>query len=182
MAGALDGVTPNRKQALWEAGLYPRPGRNGQAVLPASMDDSVPRLMDFTDAEKMASEYAVMGIYPRGHLMEFVRPTLTRGVQTCAEVERLDDGAPVLVAGWPVARQHPKGKDGTIFVTIEDETGDAQVILWPDVYKRYRRELGNQVILIAGEISRWDGTSNTIVSEVQALRSGVRMPRSHDWH
>ena len=182
MAGALDGVTPNRKQALWEAGLYPRPGRNGQAVLPASMDDSVPRLMDFTDAEKMASEYAVMGIYPRGHLMEFVRPTLTRGVQTCAEVERLDDGAPVLVAGWPVARQHPKGKDGTIFVTIEDETGDAQVILWPDVYKRYRRELGNQVILIAGEISRWDGTSNTIVSEVRALRSGVRMPRSHDWH
>ena len=182
MAGAFDGVTSNRKQALWEAGLYPRPGRNGQAVLPASMDDSVPKLADFTDAEKMASEYAVMGIYPRGHLMEFVRPTLTRGVQTCAQVERLDDGAPVLVAGWPVARQHPKGKDGTIFVTIEDETGDAQVILWPDVYKRYRRELGNQVILIAGEISRWDGTSNTIVSEVRALRSGVRMPRSHDWH
>ena len=81
-----------------------------------------------------------------------------------------------------MARQHPKGRDGTIFVTIEDETGDAQVILWSDVYKRYRRELGNQVVLIAGEISRWDGTSNTIVSEVRALRSGVRMPRSHDWH
>ena len=47
MSGAFDSVTPNRKQALWEAGLYPRPGRNGQAVLPASMDDSVPELADF---------------------------------------------------------------------------------------------------------------------------------------
>ena len=181
MAGAFDAITPNRKQALWEAGLHPRPSRNGQAVLPASMDASVPRLADFTDAEKMAAEYAVMGIYPRGHLMEFVRPTLEPGVLTCAEVERLDDGAPVLVAGWPVARQHPKGRDGTIFVTIEDETGDAQVILWPHIYKQYRRELGSQVVLIAGEISRWDGTSNTIVSKVRALRSGVRMPEAHNW-
>ena len=181
MAGAFDGVTPNRRQALWEAGLHPRPGRNGQAVLPASMDASVPRLADFADAEKMAAEYAVMGIYPRGHLMQFVRPTLAPEVLTCAEVDRLDDGAPVLVAGWPVARQHPKGRDGTIFVTIEDETGDAQVILWPHIYKQYRRELGSQVVLIAGEISRWDGTSNTIVSEVQALRSGVRMPEAHNW-
>ena len=181
MAGAFDGVTPNRRQALWEAGLHPRPSRNGQAVLSASMDASVPRLADFTDAEKMAAEYAVMGIYPRGHLMQFVRPTLAPDVLTCAEVERLDDGAPVPVAGWPVARQHPKGRDGTIFVTIEDETGDAQAILWPHVYKRYRRELGSQVVLIAGEISRWDGTSNTIVSEVRALRSGVGMPEAHNW-
>ena len=181
MAGAFDGVTPNRRQALWEAGLHPRPGRNGQAVLSASMDASVPPLADFTDAEKMAAEYAVMGIYPRGHMMEFVRPTLAPEVMTCAEVDRLDDGAPVLVAGWPVARQHPKGRDGTIFVTIEDETGDAQAILWPHIYKRYRRELGSQVVLITGEISRWDGTSNTIVSEVRALRSGVRMPEAHNW-
>lgn len=181
MAGAFDSVTPNRRQALWEAGLHPRPSRNGQAVLPASMDSSVPRLADFTDSEKMAAEYAVMGIYPRGHLMQFVRPTLAPEVMTCAEVDRLDDGTPVLVAGWPVARQHPKGRDGTIFVTVEDETGDSQAILWPHIYKQYRRDLDSQVVLIAGEISRWDGTSNTIVSEVRALRSGVRMPEAHNW-
>ena len=182
MAGAFDSVTPNRRQALWEAGLHPRPSRSGQAVLPTSMDASMPRLPDFTDAEKMAAEYAVMGIYPRGHLMEFVRPTLASEVMTCAEIDRLDDGAPVLVAGWPVARQHPKGRDGTTFVTIEDETGDTQVILWPDVHKQFRRELRSQVVLIAGETSRWDGTSNTIVSKVRALRSGVQMPEAHNWH
>ena len=181
MAGAFDSITPNRRQVLWEVGLHPRPGRNGQAVLPASMDASLPPLADFTDAEKMAAEYAVMGIYPHGHLMEFVRPTLAPEVLTCAEVERLDDGAPVLVAGWPVARQHPKGRDGTTFVTIEDETGDTQVVLWSDVHQQFRRELRSQVVLIAGEISRWDGTSNTIVSEVQTLHSGVRMPEAHNW-
>ena len=94
MAGAFDSVTPNRRQALWEAGLHPRPSRNGQAVLPASMDASVPPLADFTDAEKMAAEYAVMGIYPRGHLMQFVRPTLAPDVLTCAEVD----------SGWTTAR------------------------------------------------------------------------------
>ena len=49
MAGAFDGITPNRREALWEAGLHPRRSRNGQVALPASMDDSVPRLDDFSD-------------------------------------------------------------------------------------------------------------------------------------
>lgn len=129
MAGAFDAITLNHRQALWEVGLHPRPGRNGQAVLPALMDANKPRFADFTDTEKMFAEYAVIGIYPRGHLTEFVRPTLESQVMTCAEVERLDDGAPVLVGGYPVARQYPKGRDGTTLVTTEDETGDTQVVL-----------------------------------------------------
>ena len=63
--------------------------------------------------------------------MEFVRPRLSSEVMTCAKVERLGDEDFAVVAGWPIARQHPKGRDGTIFVTIEDETGDTQVILGP---------------------------------------------------
>ena len=66
MAGAFDGISSNRREALWEAGLYARPPRNGQATLPVSMEDSVPRLTDFTTYEKMLGEYRVMGIYPEG--------------------------------------------------------------------------------------------------------------------
>ena len=51
----------------------------------------------------------------------------------------------------------------------------------PHLQAVQERELGSQVVLITGEISRWDGTSNTIVSEVRALRSGVRMPEAHNW-
>ena len=181
LAGALDGLTPSRRGALWESGLHARPSRNGQMVLSLSLEDSVPELPDFTDREKMVSEYRVMGIYPKGHLMEFVRPSLHPNVLTAEEVDRLGDGNEVTVAGWPVARQHPRGQDGTIFVTIEDETGDVQVILWPRVFARCRRELGSQVVEVRGEVSRWDGTTNVIVSDLRAVRSGVSMPPAHDW-
>ena len=181
MAGAFDRVAPNRRQSLWDAGLYASPKRNGQAALPLSMEGSIPNLADFSEAERMAGEYRAMGIYPRGHLMQFVRPNLSPEVMTCAEVERLGDEDLAVVAGWPIARQHPKGRNGTIFVTLEDETGDTQVILWPGVYAEYRRELSSQVVMVRGRVSACDGTVNLIASEVRAIRSVVRMPRSHDW-
>ena len=168
MAGAFDSITANRRIALWDAGLPIRPSRNGQRAFPVSGQESVPNLADLTEYERMVGEYRVMGIYPRGHVMEFVRPTLTPDVLPAAAVEELDDGEKVQVAGWPVARQHPRGQDGTVFVTIEDETGDVQLILWPKVFARCRRTLGNQVILVTGRVSRWDGTTNVIVSEWSA--------------
>lgn len=114
--------------------------------------------------------------------MEFVRPTLAPNVLPSTEVNALDDGAAVTVAGWPVARQHPRGRDGTVFVTIEDEFGDVQIILWPDLFARHRRELDSQVIEVSGVVSRWDGTTNMIASSLRAIRVGVAMPRAHDWH
>ncbi len=182
MAGAFDGVTKNRREALWEAGLYSQPSRNGQAALPVSLEDSVPRLADFTDREKMAGEYQVMGIYPKGHMMEFVRPGLGANVLPAVDVERRGDGERVTVAGWPVARQHPRGRDGTVFMTIEDETGDVQVIVWRDLFARRRREMGSQVVEVMGRVSRWDGTTNVIATNLRAIPSGVSMPPSHDWH
>ena len=83
--------------------------------------------------------------------------------------------------GWPVARQHPRGREGTVFVTIEDETGDVQIILWPRVFAQCRRELESNVVEVKGVVSRWDGTPNVIVSDVKALRLGVTMPPAHDW-
>ena len=182
MAGAFDGIEANRRETLWEAGLYPRPSRNGQAALPVSMEDGVPRLPDFTEHEKMVGEYRVMGIYPRGHLMEFVRPGLGPSVLSTVDVEKRGDDERVTVAGWPVARQHPRGRDGTVFVTIEDETGDVQVIVWSDLFARRRMELGSQVVKVTGRVSRWDGTTNVIATDLRAVPSGVSMPPSHDWH
>ena len=182
MAGTFDGVTSNRREALWDAGLPVRPPRSGQRALPISTGDNIPELADFTARDKMASEYAVMGIYPRGHVMEFVRPTLGPDVLRAADIDSLPEGEKVLVAGWPVARQHPRGMEGTVFVTIEDETGDVQLIVWPRVFARYKRELGNSVLLARGEVSRHDGTTNVTLTGVRALDVGARMPDAHDWH
>ena len=130
----------------------------------------------------MAGEYEVMGIYPQGHLMEFVRPRLGRRVLPTTAVYGLEEGAEALVAGWPIARQHPKGQDGTVFVTIEDEEGDVQLILWPQVFFRHRRQLQSQVILARGSVSRWDGTTSLMVSDLRAIDPRVPMPSAHDWH
>lgn len=182
LAGAFDEVSPNRRLALWDAGLYERPKKNGQMALPLSMDDDIPSLTDLGDYDRMLSEYSTMGIYPRGHLMQFIRPRLSRNVFPTASIEKLNEGDRVVVAGWPVARQHPKGRDGTVFVTVEDEFGDTQLILWPQVFARCRKELGSQVIQATGVISKWDGTVNVIVSDVKAIDVRATMPRSHDWH
>ena len=74
------------------------------------MEDRTPELADFTDYERMMGEYRVMGVYPRGHVMEFVRPTLGHDVLPTAAVEEAGEGEEVLVAGWPIARQHPAAR------------------------------------------------------------------------
>ena len=127
-AGAFDGLNRNRRAALWEAGLALRPSHAGQVGLALRMDERPDGLADLAAYEKMAGEYQVMGIYPCGHLMEFIRPRLSGRVLPTPAIEACREGAAVQVAGWPIARQHPKGGNGAVFVTIKDEQGD----LWAD--------------------------------------------------
>lgn len=104
-----------------------------------------------------------------------------QGPYTTAEVEERGEDEPVTVAGWPVARQHPQRRNGTVFVTIEDEMGDTQVILYSDLFAKRRRELGSQVVVVTGRVSKWDGTVNVIATDLRGIHSRVAMPPSHDW-
>ena len=90
MAGTFDAMQSNRRLVLWETGLYSGSLRR-QLPLPFIMDDDVPDLSDFSPYQRALSEYAVLGIYPKGHLMEFLRPGL-EGVQTTAQVELAPEG------------------------------------------------------------------------------------------
>ena len=85
------------------------------------------------------------------------------------------------MVGWPIARQHPKGQEGTVFVTIEDEEGDVQLILWPHVFQRHRRDLQSNIILARGAVSRRDGAVPLVVSDLRAIDPRVPMPSAHDW-
>ena len=108
--GAFDGATPDRRAALCDAGLATRPWRNGQAALPLPMDSGAPELPDFTAYERMASEYEVMGIYPQGHLMEFIRPKLGRGVLPATAVCGLEEGAEALGPAGPSPASTPRDR------------------------------------------------------------------------
>ena len=179
-AGAVDAITPNRRRALWEAESAIPPARNGQR--PLAVATEVPALADCTDFEKMAGEYRALGLYPRGHLMAFVRPTLPPDVRPTADVAEAPDGTGLRVAGWPIARQHPRGEAGTVFVTIEDESGDVQCVLWPRVFARSRQALRGLVLLVTGTVTRWDGTTTLAVAHVESVATRVPMPQAHDWH
>ena len=88
--GAVDAITPNRRRALWEAeGAIP-PARGGQRALAVATE--VPTLADWSASEKMVGEYRALGLYPRGHLMAFVRPTLPPDVRPAAAVAEAADG------------------------------------------------------------------------------------------
>ena len=181
-AGAFDAVTPNRRIALWEAGLSVPASRSGQRAYPIIGPEPPPQFDDCTEYDNMIGEYQALGIYPSGHVMEFIRPTLESDVHTTVDVYDQPDDARIRVAGWPIARQHPRGKDGTVFVTIEDETGDVQSIIWPHVFAECRRALSNQLILLQGRIDRWDGTTNIVAERINAIGNDIRMPDAHDWH
>ena len=114
-----------------------------------------------------------MGIYPKGHLMAHFRPSLGPEVLPTVAIEDVKEGERIQVAGWPVARQHPRGRDGTVFVTIEDEVGSVQLILWPRVFARHRRALGSQVILVHGVVSH----AGTAPPTSSSQRCGRLMPR-----
>ena len=146
------------------------------------MDDSIPKLNDFTDYQKMIMEYGVMNIHPKSHLMAYIRSLLPSNIMTAENVYDAGEGDRVIVAGWPIARQHPRGEEGTTYITIEDETADVQLIVRSQVFAKFKKELRKEVIVATGEISKWDGTINVIVSHIASINIPAEMPKSHDWH
>ena len=78
-----------------------------------------------------------------------------------------------IVGRLPVAAH----QDGTVFVIIEDETGDVQLVLWHRAFRENRRQLGSRVILAKGTVSRWYGIVSVAVSGVQGIRHGLPCPR-----
>ena len=113
--------------------------------------------------------------------MEFIRPKLGRGVLPATAGCGLEEGAEALVAGWPIARQHPKGQEGTVFVTIGDEEGDMQLILWPRFFQRHRCRLQSNIILARGMVSHRDGAATLMVSDLRVIDPRVPIPAAHDW-
>ena len=181
MAGAFDYLSTNRRAVLWEVGLYEN-HFNKQFALPMNMKDEIPDIRDFTLYERMVGEYRSMGIYPKGQIMEFIRKRLPGNVVSTSDAHSMEDGESLLVAGWVIARQHPRGSQGAVFVTIEDELSDLQLIIWPHVMNDVKYTLKKSVIIAEGKISRWDGTTNLVVSGLHPVSVDIDMPMGHDWH
>ena len=136
-------------------------------------------LPDLTTWDKMVSEHEVMNIYPTSHIMAHIRSRLPTKTISSKDLPDLSDGTSVTVAGLVIRRQHPRAS--AIFITLEDEFGHTPLILWPDVFQRYRLVIREPLLKVHGIVSKRRGTLNILVRHVEAIPFSTALPPAKNW-
>jgi error-prone DNA polymerase len=168
-AGALGALFPDRRAAVWKSLAVEADGGDLFAgVTPLEPDAPLARA---SAAEEVSADFTTTGVSPRAHPMAVVRPTIAGGrVRTAREIARLPDRAPVEVAGLVIVRQRPETAKGIVFVSLEDETGIANLVVMPDVYARCRTVVrGAPFLLARGRVERSGEVVNVKVDSVAPL-------------
>src|SRR6202035_2803351 len=117
-------------------------------------DEKAQPLPDMPLPEQVVADYQTIRLSLKGHPMEFLRPMFTKeGVIACNGVCHDKDRRHVRCAGVVLVRQRPGSAKGVVFMTLEDETGIANIVVWPKVMERFRKEvMGARLILVEGYI------------------------------
>jgi error-prone DNA polymerase len=151
-AGAFETLLPGRRQALWRARAPRSPG----LFAGKSMVEPEVRLPPLRASEKMLLDYQHKSLSVGDHPMRHVRKALSgRGVLSSLELRARKKGELVSVAGVVICRQQPGTASGVVFITLEDEHGFANLILWRAVYEQFRLAARHSSILLAqGEVER----------------------------
>jgi error-prone DNA polymerase len=149
-ADAFHSLGLDRRAALWAIrGLSePLPLFAAAEQPPATIEPTI-ALPALTEAGEVVQDYRSTGLSLRRHPAAFLRPKFRRaGMIACADLAQAQDGRTVTVPGIVLVRQRPGSASGVLFVTIEDETGIANLIVWPSLFERQRR-----LILTAGMLA-----------------------------
>ena len=162
---------------LWEAGLAPRsasvPGSGGeerQLALPLDPTVETPELPEPTDWERMLTDYRTTSLTVGVHPLKLLRPHLPEHVSSSHDLWLSPDRSEVAVAGMAIARQRPATANGVVFMLLEDEFGQMNLIVPPQVYDRHRAIVrGEPLILARGRFERMDRNQNVLVCELETL-------------
>ena len=171
-SGACDRFGP-RRELLWRIGVVSRPssGARGttQLALPLEPTAPVPELPEQTDWERMLADYATTSLSVGRHPLELLRPHLPQGTIANAELPGHPAGE-VAVAGMAIARQRPATANGVVFMLLEDETGQVNLIVPPPVYEQHRPLVRGEPLLLArGKLERVGCNLNVLVRELETL-------------
>jgi error-prone DNA polymerase len=176
-SGACDSFGVKRRELLWQLGLVPRaqtvPGSGGeekQLALPLEPTVATPDLPDPTIWERMLDDYRTTSLSVGVHPLELMRPHLPEG--TLSSVELLDqpNWTNVQVAGMVVARQRPSTANGVVFMLLEDEHAQLNLIIPPQVYDRLRAVVRGEPLLLArGRYEHVDNNRNVLVHDLVGL-------------
>jgi error-prone DNA polymerase len=171
-ADAFRSLGLDRRQALWAvkglANATPLPLFAWGETRETGPEPSV-NLPAMPLSEHVVSDYQTLRLSLKAHPMSFLRAGLSaRRIAACADLRRLRDGARVVVAGVVLVRQRPGSAKGVVFMTIEDETGIANVVVWAKTLERYRRAImGGRLLLIRGRIQRHEDIIHVVSAAVE---------------
>jgi error-prone DNA polymerase len=175
--GACDGFGRPRRELLWELGLVFReqsvPGTGGEAKqLPLALEPTAetPVLRDLTRWERMLADYRHTGLSVGTHPLALLRPHLPAGTLSSAELREQPHGRQVAIAGMTVARQRPSTANGIVFMLLEDEHGQVNLIVPPPVYDRHRATVrADPLVLAYGRFEKIGENRNVLVSRMESL-------------
>jgi error-prone DNA polymerase len=182
-AGALADLAGNRHQAGWQVlGVEP-PLPILQNV---SAPEGVPLLRRPTEGEGIVADYKHVGLTLKRHPLALLRNRLTRlHILPATELWHLPHGKRVHTAGLVITRQRPGTASGILFLTLEDETGHFNVVVWGSLAEKYRRAvLGARLLGVVGEIQREGEVLHVIARHLQdhSPLLGNLLTRSRDFH
>ena len=177
-ADAFRSIGLDRRAALWAVRRLPDdvPLPLFEAAAAREQPDENARpLPEMPLPEQVVADYQTVRLSLKGHPMEFLRAMFTtERVVACHEVNHRNDKRRVRCAGVVLVRQRPGSAKGVVFMTLEDETGIANIVVWPKVMEQYRKEvMGARLILVEGYIqSSPEGVTHLVAQRM--------FDRSHD--
>jgi error-prone DNA polymerase len=180
----MEGVQ-HRRDAIWQAEQCSRPA--GPLLRDAETDEAASTaspLKQMTDEERLVADYSGTGLTTGRHPMAFRRAEMRRaGILSALDLRNAQDGVWVRAAGAIIARQRPGTALGFIFLSMEDETGIANVIIHPELYERDRLLISRGKFLhVEGKLQNQDGVVHVKAERVTLLDLSSADIRSHDFH
>jgi error-prone DNA polymerase len=185
-ADALAALAGHRRQQLWAAAGQERPRALLAAAPVRETEAEQPALPLAPEGEAIVLDYAATGLTLRRHPLALLRERLARrGWRSAAELASLSDGRNAWACGLVTVRQQPETANNTIFVTLEDETGSVNVIVWKHVREAHRRALlQSRLLAVAGKWQRANGVSHLVASRLIDVTPwlGRLVTASRDFH
>ncbi|HWT63007.1 MAG TPA: error-prone DNA polymerase [Ochrobactrum sp.] len=172
-ADAFGSLDIDRRAALWAVRRLPNDETLPlfrAAATSELAEEPRTKLPEMAASEHVIADYETTRLSLKGHPLQYLREGLAaEGVSTCRAVQEGADGRRMKVAGIVTVRQRPGSAKGVVFLTIEDETGIANIVVWSKIMKAFRREvMGARLIHIEGRIQRSpEGVVHLVASKLQ---------------
>jgi error-prone DNA polymerase len=160
----------DRREALWAVRRLPDqhtlPLFEAQRIKELPAEHTAP-LPEMPLSEHVLADYQTLRLSLKGYPMQFLRELFAaEKVKSCAELEATDDGKRARCAGVILVRQMP-GDAGVVFITLSDETGITNVVVWPKLVEQFRREImGARLLLVEGRVQKSEGVVHLVAEKV----------------